>query len=108
MEAAFRSLFYRDVPCKKAKDVNKATDVKSDLPRQEFEVVVCHMNLIRYFTLRALQLPPEAWLRLGGHNGSFTHLKIRPNGNVSLVCFGDSGHMPLEEISFGMTMGLER
>lgn len=105
MEAAFRSIFYRDVPCKKTKT---AATAKGDLPRQEYEIIVCHMNLIRYFTLRALQLPPEAWLRLGGHNGSFTHLKIRPSGNVSLVCFGDSGHMSLEEISFGSAMGLER
>jgi len=117
MEAAFRSLFYRDLPCKppKQKEENQcendveitARQAKSKVPRQEYEIVVCHQNLIRYFTLRALQLPPEAWLRLGGHNGSFTHLKIRPSGNVSLVCFGDSGHMALDEITFGMTKGLE-
>eukprot|EP00966_Prymnesium_polylepis_P118079 2730309-Prymnesium_polylepis.1 len=38
------------------------------------------MNVIRYFVLRALQLPPEAWLRLGGFNGSIAHLQIRPSG----------------------------
>jgi len=119
MEAAFRSLFYRDLPCKPPdkvdSDVGKADEgagkPRQDqraLPRHEYDIVVCHMNLIRYFTLRALQLPPEAWLRLGGNNGSLTHLKIRPSGSVTLVCFGDSGHLPLEEVSFGRHMGLER
>lgn len=109
MEAAFRSLFYRDLPCRPPKEAGgEPAEQQSTVPRQEFDIIVCHMNLTRYFTLRALQLPPEAWLRLGGHNGSITHLKIRPSGSVSLVCFGDSGHMPLDEISFGMTMGLEK
>ena len=49
-------------------------------PRHEYDIIVCHMNVIRYFVLRALQLPPEAWLRLGGFNGSITHLTIRPSG----------------------------
>eukprot|EP00416_Gambierdiscus_australes_P017898 CAMPEP_0171066048 /NCGR_PEP_ID=MMETSP0766_2-20121228/7198_1 /TAXON_ID=439317 /ORGANISM="Gambierdiscus australes, Strain CAWD 149" /LENGTH=370 /DNA_ID=CAMNT_0011522199 /DNA_START=45 /DNA_END=1154 /DNA_ORIENTATION=+ len=91
MEAAFRSLFYRDLPCrpaaksapKEVTEVNASSD-KRTRSHHEYEIVVCHMNLIRYFTLRALQLPPEAWLRLGGDNGSITHLKIRPSGTVSL------------------------
>jgi serine/threonine-protein phosphatase PGAM5 len=32
--------------------------------KHEFEIVVCHGNVIRFFMMRALQLPPEAWLRL--------------------------------------------
>jgi len=125
-EAAFRSLFYRDLPCPPptrkeneeksggtgiapgGKDEESRTHRKDrSLPRHQYEIVVCHMNVIRYFTLRALQLPPEAWLRLGGDNGSITHLKIRPTGNVSLQCFGDRGHMTLEETTFGMRQGLE-
>lgn len=151
MEAAFRSLFYRDIPCRPPKRDRKKTSVQAHetnlpevdsdgdgkitnealakagaasdaqdqdgaaraeeklapIPRHEYEIVVCHGNLIRYFTLRALQLPPEAWLRFGGHNCSFSHLVIRPAGTVSLKCFGDSGHLELDEITFGMTQGLE-
>jgi serine/threonine-protein phosphatase PGAM5 len=54
-----------------------------------------------------LQLPPEAWLRLGGFNGSITHIIIRPSGSVSLLAFGDFGHMALDETTFGLTAGLE-
>ena len=80
---------------------------RGGLPRHEYEVVVCHMNVIRYFTLRALQLPPEAWLRMGGFNGSITHLQVRSDGRVSLVGFGDHGHLSPEETTFGMSQGLE-
>eukprot|EP00558_Chaetoceros_sp_UNC1202_P007063 CAMPEP_0197243728 /NCGR_PEP_ID=MMETSP1429-20130617/9082_1 /TAXON_ID=49237 /ORGANISM="Chaetoceros sp., Strain UNC1202" /LENGTH=392 /DNA_ID=CAMNT_0042703993 /DNA_START=183 /DNA_END=1358 /DNA_ORIENTATION=- len=30
-------------------------------PHHEFEIIVCHANVIRYFLCRALQIPPEAW-----------------------------------------------
>ena len=36
--------------------------------QHEYEVIVCHMNVIRYFVSRALQLPPETWLRMRGDN----------------------------------------
>ncbi|CAJ0951373.1 unnamed protein product [Ranitomeya imitator] len=49
--------------------------------------------------LRALQLPPEAWLRMSLNNGSITYLVVRPSGNVSLRMLGDSGFMPPEKIS---------
>ena len=55
-------------------------------PRHEYDIIVCHMNVIRYFVLRALQLPPEAWLRLGGFNGSIAHLTIRPCGRCNGRC----------------------
>ena len=112
IEAAFRSLFYRDMPCRRGGGAGDGGDggragAKGGLPRHEYEIVVCHMNVIRYFTLRALQLPPEAWLRMGGFNGSITHLQIRGDGRVSLVGFGDHGHLSLEETTFGMSQGLE-
>ena len=56
--------------------------------------------MIRYFVLRALQLPPEAWLRLALNNASITVLLISPSGNVSLRCFGDTGHMPPDMITY--------
>lgn len=33
-----------------------------------YDLVVCHGNVIRYFTLRALQLPPGRWLKLATYN----------------------------------------
>ncbi|VEL26434.1 unnamed protein product, partial [Protopolystoma xenopodis] len=64
-----------------------------------FELFVCHANVIRYFICRALQLPPEAWIRFSLDNGSITWLTIRPNGRVSLRWLGNSGHMPPEKLS---------
>ena len=66
-------------------------------------------NVIRYFFLRALQLPPEAWLRFGGFNGGITILEVRPvTGRVGVDCFGDFGHMSLEQTTFGRHRGLEK
>ena len=59
----------------------------------EYVVVVCHANVIRYFVCRALQLPPEAWLRMSLPHCSLTTLCVYPNGRVSLHGFGDAGHL---------------
>ena len=58
---------------------------------------VTHANVIRYFVCRALQLPPEAWLRMSLHNGSITWLSIRPDGLVFVRELGDTGHMPAND-----------
>lgn len=79
IEAAFRKYFHRA-------DAKQTEDT--------YEVVVCHANVIRYFVCRALQLPPEAWLRMSMYNGSVTWLSVRPSGRVSLRYHGDAGHMP--------------
>jgi serine/threonine-protein phosphatase PGAM5 len=64
------------------------------------EIIVCHGNVIRFCALRALQLPPEAWLRLGLANGSISKVVMRADGGVSLHCLGDSGHFEPKLISF--------
>ncbi|KAB0400561.1 hypothetical protein E2I00_011869, partial [Balaenoptera physalus] len=48
---------------------------------------------------RALQFPPEGWLRLSLNNGSITHLVVRPDGRVALRTLGDTGFMPPDKIS---------
>lgn len=57
-------------------------------------------NVIRYFVLRALQLPPEAWLRLAVYNASITVLTVSATGRVSLRMLGDVGHLPPEMITY--------
>lgn len=61
---------------------------------------VCHGNVIRYFVMRALQLPPEAWLRTAAYNASITIIEIYPSGRVSLKGFGDVGHLPADMITY--------
>ncbi|KAJ8415387.1 hypothetical protein AAFF_G00423670 [Aldrovandia affinis] len=64
-----------------------------------YEIIVCHANVIRYFVCRALQFPPEGWLRICLNNGSITWLTIRPNGRVALRMLGDSGFMPPDKLT---------
>lgn len=83
--AAFKNHIHR---AGKGEDANYST------------VLVCHGNVIRYFVMKALQLPPEAWLRLNVYNGSITILEVRGNGNVSLRTLGDTGHFPTDLITY--------
>jgi serine/threonine-protein phosphatase PGAM5 len=87
---------------KKEKEDNPAADatVVTSQTRHEYSVIVCHGNVIRYFFMRALQLPPEAWLRLCTFNCSLTYFTIRPSGNVSCRTLGDIGHLDMERTTF--------
>ncbi|KAK0073868.1 hypothetical protein PV325_009091 [Microctonus aethiopoides] len=84
IEAAFRKYFHRADP---------------NQERDSYTILVCHANVIRYFVCRALQFPPEAWLRFSLKNGSITWISIQPSGRVILRAFGDSGYMPPEYIT---------
>ena len=72
----------------------------SSFPSSRYDIIVCHGNVIRYFFLRALQLPPEAWLRLCTFNCSLTYFTIRPTGGVSCRTLGDVGHLDMERTTF--------
>ncbi|KAK7895596.1 hypothetical protein WMY93_020921 [Mugilogobius chulae] len=84
IEAAFRRYIHRAEPSQK---------------EDSYEIIVCHANVIRYFVCRALQFPPEGWLRMGLNNGSITWLTIRPSGRVALRTLGDSGFMPPDKLT---------
>lgn len=81
IEAAFRNYFYR-------------ADHRQE--KDSYDIIVCHANVIRYFVCRALQLPPEAWLRINLHHASISWVRIRPNGRVGLLTMGNSGHLAPE------------
>ena len=74
-------------------------------PKHEFEIVVAHGNIIRFFFCRALQLPPEAWLRISTFNCSITYIMIYPNGYVSCRMLGDVGHLGYDNTSFSGSHG---
>lgn len=57
IEAGFRKHFHRA-------DVTQKED--------SYTLIVCHANVIRYFVCRALQFPPQAWLRLSLNHASIT------------------------------------
>lgn len=85
IEAAFRKYIHRA-------DVSQEKD--------SYDLLVCHGNVIRYFVCRALQFPPEGWLRMSVANCGVTWISIRPNGRVSLRGLGDVGHFPKEMITY--------
>ena len=82
-------------------------DEEDDGEQDEFEIIVCHGNMIRYMFCRALQLPPEVWLRLSLFNCSLTYLMIRPNGMVTARMMGDVGHLEYEETTFSSNYGFK-
>ena len=101
IEEAFRKYFYRD-----DNDSSNSftfpfwTKKQEEDESDDFEIIVCHGNVIRYFFCRALQLPPEAWLRFCTFNCSITYLVVRPNGMVSARMMGDIGHLDYNESTF--------
>jgi hypothetical protein len=85
--------------------MSTSTPTKEKQDKHEFEIIVCHGNVIRYFFCRALQLPPEAWLRLSIFNCSLTYLIVKPNGRVSCRMLGDIGHLGYGHSTFSMNHG---
>lgn len=82
---------------------NTANVSDSDTEQQtvhEYELIICHMNVIRYFLVRALQMPPESWLRFRGDNCGLTEIIVSDTGHVSIGRFGDQGHLTIEETTF--------
>lgn len=57
-------------------------------------VLVCHGNVIRYLTARALGLDPTLWLNMAIANCSLTLIQVRPDGRTRLLSFSDTGHLP--------------
>ena len=112
IEAAFRKYFHRAEPDQTADSYEVCRPPHSCNVTVAVQVIVCHANVIRYFACRALQLPPEAWLRISLKHASLTWLVVRPDGRVRAllstrtVCttvlqvscrgLGDSGHFPPE------------
>jgi serine/threonine-protein phosphatase PGAM5 len=101
IEEAFQKYIHRAAAVTTATTTDKGCSTDA----HEFEVFVCHGNVIRYFLMRALQLPPEAWLRFSVFNCSITYLMVQPNGYVTARLVGDTGHLPYEDTTFSGSYG---
>jgi serine/threonine-protein phosphatase PGAM5 len=66
----------------------------------EYDIVVCHGNVIRWFVTRVLKVEPLAWLQMSIANCSLTVVQVRPNGALKLVAFADSGHLPFSMTTY--------
>jgi serine/threonine-protein phosphatase PGAM5 len=58
------------------------------------ELYVCHGNVIRYLTTRALGVDPTAWLSMSIGHASITRIRIAPDGSMQVIAVGDVGHLP--------------
>lgn len=99
IEQAFKKYFHRSTDAVSTKDHPNRHD------KHEVEIIVCHGNVIRFFFCRALQLPPEAWLRMSTYNCSLTYLMVKPSGTVSSRMMGDIGHLGYGNSTFSMDHG---
>lgn len=62
--------------------------------RDEFDIVVCHGNIIRWVVCKVLDVDPQAWLQMSVANCSITVVQVRADASMKLVSFADSGHIP--------------
>lgn len=58
------------------------------------DIIVCHGNVIRYFVTKVLGVDTNAWLRMSIGNCSLTVVKIKADGSMKLLTYGDVGHLP--------------
>jgi len=63
--------------------------------RDSTEVLVCHGNVIRWLTCRALGADPKLWLAMSLANCSLTVIEMKPNGGCRITAVGDRGHLPV-------------
>ena len=58
------------------------------------EMYVCHGNVIRYLTTRALGVDTNAWLEMSVHHASITQIRVEADGRFKVITVGDSGYIP--------------
>lgn len=58
------------------------------------ELLVCHGNVIRYLTTKAMGVDPKAWLSMSIGHASLTTIRVAPDGSMQVIAVGDVGHLP--------------
>ena len=62
----------------------------------EYEAIVCHGNVIRYFACRVLQVPVTVWMSMEINNASVTIVEIDRYGHTILLSYNETGHLSEE------------
>lgn len=93
--------------CKAQLDRLFDTHFKPAQGDERTEMYVCHGNVIRYMTTRALGVDTQAWLEMSVHHASFTRIRVEADGRFKVIAVGDSGHMP-ENMLTGATSDASR
>ncbi|MEO6227882.1 MAG: histidine phosphatase family protein, partial [Thermomonas sp.] len=80
--------------CKLQLDRVFARFFKPGTSRDQADMLVCHGNVIRYLTTRALGVDTEAWLEMSVGHASITTIRIEADGRIKVIAVGDVGHIP--------------
>jgi len=62
-----------------------------------YDVLVCHGNVIRWLTCKAIGDDVLNWRRMTIGNCSITAFAVQPDGRVMLAAYSDTGHIPPEK-----------
>ena len=62
--------------------------------KEETDLLVCHGNVIRYLTTRALRVDSKAWLEMSVGHASITTIRVEADGTFKVIAIGDVGHIP--------------
>jgi serine/threonine-protein phosphatase PGAM5 len=61
--------------------------------KDRHDIIVCHGNILRYFVMRALIVPPEAWQNTDMYNCGLSEIVIEGDGRIMLLSHNDHGHL---------------
>ena len=81
--------------CKERAEQAFTKYVRPSRQKQRVEILVSHGNLIRYFACRALGVAPELTQALLTSHCGITQMQIGPDGVVQLICYNETGHIPM-------------
>lgn len=62
-----------------------------------WDLLVCHGNVIRWLTLKAMGADTTRWFANDIGNASLTVIAVRPDGTCRLVTYSDTGHIPVDQ-----------
>jgi serine/threonine-protein phosphatase PGAM5 len=57
------------------------------------DVLVCHGNVIRYLTTKALGVDPQSWIAMSVAHTSLTIIQVHSDGSFRVIAVGDVGHV---------------
>ncbi|MFZ2235872.1 MAG: histidine phosphatase family protein [Dokdonella sp.] len=80
--------------CKEKLDRDFDRFFKPAAGREQTDLLVCHGNVIRYLTTRALGVDSKAWLEMSVGHASVTTIRVEADGKFKVIAVGDVGHIP--------------
>ena len=80
--------------CKEKLDRDFARFFEPAPGKEQIDLIVCHGNVIRYLTTRALDVDSKAWLEMSVGHASITTIRVEADGKFKVIAVGDVGHVP--------------